>query len=132
MLVLGLPLAFSRWIRSLKVSDDAKVWRAALGQIIFLINTYLNLAMVLMVVTGLYLSRHMWRHLDWVWTGLTLAIFALVWVNIIGFSRSLSRLTKLELDDYFGATKRRLRIFSIVHHSCVTLLTFGMVHRVFY
>ncbi len=126
MVLFGLPLAFGRFLGvTMRLGDrDAA---ATAGTLRILTHRYLYLSWAANLLTGLYLLSlvassygAMWRH------GIVTASF-LVGINIyFGLERGLSKTGPVHS---FESLRKRIVVFSIIHHSLITALTAVMVFR---
>lgn len=129
MVLFGLPLAFGRFLGvTIKLGvRDAIAARDALR---LLTRRYLYLSWLLNLATGLYLLHRVAAVYSLVWQGLIVTLSLLIGANLFfGLDRGVSHMLAND-ESSFAALRRRVTIFSIVHHSLVTTLTALMVFRV--
>ena len=121
MVFFGLPFAFGRWFGACSPSESTLA--ACLQQIRRLALVHLNLAAVFSLFTGLWLAHHLdaWRM--GIWPELSLVLLALSLLNV---NLTLGRTSA---DQEARRIRRRIAIFSALHHTLVTALAGLMVFK---
>lgn len=128
MVLFGLPLAFGRFLGTMMKLGDRGA-QATADALRLLTRRYLYLAWGLNYATGLYLMRDVVATYGRLWTYGAIAISILTLMNIVfGLDRGLSRAAGVA-QGQFESLRKRLIVFSVLHHGFVTTLTFWMVFR---
>ncbi|MCB9398105.1 MAG: hypothetical protein H6510_09825 [Acidobacteria bacterium] len=127
MVLLGLPLAFTRMKRVLVRVTDPAIFQAGIQQIRGLFH-YLHLAMVLLLLTGMGMFHFMGR-VPALFSGIAIGALIVLWGNMFMMDKTLK---KAQNAGHFPKSFKAFAVFSIIHHSLVTGLTALMVFKPFY
>ncbi|MCB1042175.1 MAG: hypothetical protein KDC35_04520 [Acidobacteria bacterium] len=129
MVLFGLPLAFGRFL-SVNLKLGVRDAAAICDTLRLLTHRYLYLAWMLNLGTGLYLLMPVVGLYSSLWRHGVIFLAALVGANLFfGLERGLATVRKMMEGDAFESLRKRIVVFSIVHHTSLTMLTAAMVFR---
>ncbi len=134
MVYLGLPFAFGRWYRSTTLVQDQAPMSDALGKISTFISVHLNICAVIMFATGFHLAMTFgyWPKAIWIHISMTTLLLAVINCNLL-----LPTIKKYRMameggplsEDSQAALRKRIAMFSGIHHTLVTITVALMVWK---
>jgi len=127
MVYFGMPFSFGRWYRMAESSANQEIIEATLDRF-RKFSYYMYAAAAVLIATGLWLTSYagLWQlpGQGWVHGSLTL-----MFLSILSMAFFLSPAISKKAPH--ANTKKRLIIFSGIHHTLVTALIFLMVFKPF-
>lgn len=125
MVLLGLPLGFTRFKRTLNGLEEPHLDRGLMN--LCGLFPYLYVSWVILLVTGLYMSHVL--KISHTFLGVVMLAMILVGGNLWLMKKTLRQ---AQAEHAFEIAMKKFTLFSIVHHSLVTGLTATMVFRTFW
>ena len=134
MVFFGLPFAFGRWYAVFLHTSHADTLHETLRRMKTFTFLHLNLCALILIITGLYLGITMglWPKAIWLHISLTLSILAIINLNAnlgLALKKLHSYMPELPDEQALRATRKRIIIFSALHHTFVTLSVALMIFK---